>query len=150
MPSWFVINSKRIFLKIKIRQYKDLDKDYIIKTWLDSNYKNTDACNTIKKSVYYTNHNIIINRIFDDCVKVIACDDTDEDLILGWLVGELKKDCDVLHFLYVRKEFRRKGVGRLLFKNFSTCNSVVTSHHGRISPSIVGDSVTFNPYAFFI
>ncbi len=44
---------------------------------------------------------------------IVACTDTDEARIMGWLAYRVGKPA-VLHYVYVRKEYRGKGLCRRL------------------------------------
>lgn len=65
----------------------------------------------------------------------VACLSDDSDMLLGWsvLVG------DRLEFVYVKIDYRRKGIGRLLVKGFKTFSEPETRAGKAIAHKIIMD-----------
>lgn len=108
---------------IEIREYKPLDEDFIYHSWLSS-----------------VDHNIpgvkrITRRIIDGCVKdetiVVACSKEAPDHIMGWLAYGDDFNFPVLHYVFVKKDMRKGGVGTRLVRaaipQTSIANPTLTS-----------------------
>jgi GNAT superfamily N-acetyltransferase len=93
---------------IAIREYKSLDEDFIYHSWLASVDHSVPG---VKK---------ITRRIIDRCVKsrtvLIACEEKDQDHILGWIAYGDDFNFPVLHYVFVKKNLRRNGVGTRLLR----------------------------------
>jgi hypothetical protein len=111
------------------RKFKENDRDYITRTVIHSFLNGSKEAQKIHKDSYMQAHNKTVNGLLDNCFCGIVCDSQDEDLIYGFVIYESLKEYDVLHYLYVRKEFRGKDVAGTMLRNIkSDNNSVAISH----------------------
>lgn len=60
---------------------------------------------------YYRNHHALIERLLDEATTIVACSDAHAPTICGWACYE-RAASHVLHYVYVREEFRGFGLAR--------------------------------------
>lgn len=96
---------------VTIRDVTRDDQHYICETWFRSVMTHGNRCRSRRNEV-----NEQIDRILDDSSTraLIACDLADQDRIVGWIVYSTAPIARVLHYAYVRKQEREKGIARRL------------------------------------
>jgi GNAT superfamily N-acetyltransferase len=83
----------------------------------------------INKDSYLTAHNKTLNGLLDNCECKIVCDTEDPDLIYGFIIYESMKEWDVIHYIYIRKDFRGRGLAdKLIFEACTGNTQLVLSH----------------------
>jgi GNAT superfamily N-acetyltransferase len=92
-----------------IRDLKPIDEDFVYDSWLRS-----VRCPTRMVTD--------MTRCLVDYIKSIGnikiyCADDDEDHIIGWISFGQLEGTKLLHFLFVKKDFRGNGVGTELLKH---------------------------------
>lgn len=137
-------------IKYEIRTAKPSDRDYIIKTWLDSYFLNSGFGKSVSKGIYYKYHNQMINRVYDNSKILVACDPNDDDFILGYVVLDYFNENDILHYAYVRKEARNCGLFKKMMMTGKRNNICSVTHNGPVFKGLRAYSmIVFNPYLFF-
>jgi hypothetical protein len=91
---------------ITIRPASSRDEAFILATWLRSFRHGSMFARRLTNDVFFTNHHPIATSILARSETLVAHLDDDPNVILGYLVTEGQ----VLHFAYVKKEFRRMRV----------------------------------------
>lgn len=113
----------------QIRKFKETDRDYVSRSVIYSFLNGSEEIKKITKDSYLRAHNETVNGLLNNCECLLVVDDQDPDLIYGFAIYENLKECDVLHYIYTRKEFRDRGVGRKLIEAIrSSQNTVALSH----------------------
>ena len=128
------------FRSIAPEQYKSL----VFATWLNSLRYGNEVYKHISQDSYYK----IYSKYIDNLLKRpmsrlrIAVLSEDEDVTFGWSVDE----GDVLHYVFVKKDFRQNGIGtQLVSKDIKTF-----SHLTKIGLSIWKEKypeIEFNPFS---
>ncbi len=102
------------------------DESFIYNSWLKS-HRSSPECKFLDNDTYYNNHKLIIQKILsrEGTNIILACNPEDEDQIYGWLVEETyqlpsSSSTRVIHYIYVKYNFRRMGIGRMLFEKNPT------------------------------
>lgn len=100
-------------LPIQLRSKRDDDRGFIYKNWLRS-YRDSEGW--VSNTVYYWHQHRIIDRLWNDpgVVWLVAVSQADPTHIYGFLCGEQTDAGFVVHYVYVRQVFRRKGVATAL------------------------------------
>ena len=103
-----------------IRDVKREDVPFVFDSWLKSWRVNRYA-GCIPNNLYYATTRANIERLVArGAVIKVACLDSNEDTILGWICYEqLDKDI-CIHYLYVKDPYLTKGVGQELVKEFTS------------------------------
>lgn len=89
--------------------------------------------------VYHAYFSTLLNRP-EALIKLAALSD-DPDVILGWALIELDK----VHYVYVKKDFRRKGIARALITEPFTRFTHVTKTALLLWPTKFSNA-KFNPF----
>ena len=95
-------------MKIKIRQFKEEDTNFILSSWIKSSYSNITGYRE-KYGNYHKGLETIIKRKYanGEIVPYIACLDDDVDFILGFAVFGTDY---TLHYVFVKEAFKRLGI----------------------------------------
>ena len=82
---------------------KEMDSDFIYHSWIHSVKNPTKAVMDMTRV------------LIDHCVEVkgiqVFCNDDDPNHILGWVAYSHIEDTKVLHFVFVKRDLRKNGVG---------------------------------------
>lgn len=92
-----------------IRTIKKIDEDFIYHSWLHSVKCPTRAVSTMTR--------FLIDSLVEDKSISIWCPDDDENHIIGWIAHGRIETTPLLHFMFVKKAFRKNGVGKELLYN---------------------------------
>ena len=92
-----------------IRTIKKIDEDFIYHSWLHSVKCPTRAVSTMTR--------FLIDSLVEDKSISIWCPDDDENHIIGWIAHGRIENTSLLHFMFVKKAFRKNGVGKELLYN---------------------------------
>lgn len=142
--------------KWKIRKLNADDIAYITSTWMNSYRANNEFPRDMKHRIFSSEHNRIINSILIKANTLVACDPEDEGHIFGYVVtSEKDLGLDIVHYLYVKAPFQRKGIGKDLIAEAKKTNKVVYTHKNQKAKWIVDKLLSeyevrnYNPYLFF-
>lgn len=114
---------------IQQRKFKESDRDYLTRSTIYSFLSGSAEAKRIHKDSYMQAHNKTVNGLLDNCECIIMCDSEDPDLIYGFAIHEKLKDYDVLHYIYVRKDFRTKGIAHKMLDSIKSDNRSVAMSH---------------------
>ena len=133
---------------ILIRPYRGSDHDFICSSYLNSTYFNSIDKSTrqVKKHDHDLAMDRKINSLIGESVVLVACPEDDPELIVGYLIGVH----NVLHYIYVKKDFRQMGVCNELLKYSNLPHDIFVTHLSKNSAHITSKFVeyTYNPYIF--
>lgn len=89
------------------------DRGYIVQTWLES-YRPSPWAQQLPDFGYWSHfgHVGLVEALMDRSHVLVACLPERPSWIYGWLAG----DHDDLNYAFVRLEFRRQGIGRVLYE----------------------------------
>lgn len=136
----------------------DPEKDFkfILDSWLQSNRLSESSYN-IPTDTYYKHHRAYVEHALTGATNstTVLCDPQDPDTILGYVVYSTIKP--IIYYMYVRKPFRRLGLGRLLLegvrRDFGDAETVICTHLPRRSKTqrkwrkLASDlNLSYNPY----
>jgi GNAT superfamily N-acetyltransferase len=136
-----------------IRRVYPSDLDFIIDTWTRSYRERGKLCPYIIEGLFFHEHSNLIRQIFGRAETFVACDKDDDEMIIGYIVAAPGMT-DVLHYVYVKKAFRRMGVTRSLLEKVKQGEMAVNTHENvpKGLLKLIQDkykSVSFNPYIFY-
>ncbi len=101
---------------IEIRQATKDQLSFVFATWL-RNYKHSSQfARKIKNATFFKWHHLVIERIFDrpNTLVLIATPQGESEPILGYAVLEAQDGTPVIHYVYVKDDFRRMGIATKL------------------------------------
>ena len=141
----------------RIRGYLPSDSALIYATWLNSFEPYRDR--RVPRDLYYTAQHDLITKLMRDSVLtghvLVACNATDPEHVMGWLVGDYRPDTlggRVLHYVFTKALYRHMGVASALLKQFTSTAPVVayTHHtesvHGMRLGGLLPAAAVYNPY----
>ena len=109
---------------LDIRNARISDADFITATWL-RNYRNAPFVKDIPNKAYFYYQHKLIEALFDRCdekkvvydgSRVVDTEDGtflatgDTQFIKAWIVADATTEGLIVHYIYVRPEFRRQGL----------------------------------------
>lgn len=141
---------------ITLRGLRDGDIDFLLSSWLKS-YRNRGVKGfqvgkqalPMKDSVYYLGHHDLAERAIKEGVVIVACPSDDTNVIYGYIIGEIVDGADVIHYIFVKQDFRGFGIGGKLFNALSNQEKVFYTGEFHFKKKIKGKILVFNPYLFF-
>lgn len=104
-------------IKIVIREVRAEDHHFILATWLKGNYFGNPYFRLMPQELYFEEY----ARYLTECVLSplhpegraeiqIACDERNP----SWVVGFSVSRSNTLYWIYVKRDYRRRGIARLL------------------------------------
>lgn len=127
------------------------DNPFIVESWLEFYKIFSQFGKSVPARVYFKEHRRLIMKVMEFSKCFVACDPKDHGLILGFVCSESihQRNTDVLHFIFVRKDFRRLGIGKQLLDKVSQYQAVEFTHQGDLK-SLWSNyaSKVYNPYLF--
>lgn len=108
-------------LPITIREMREGDRNLVFSSWLKSNATSATA-RVAGHTAYYSGQHALIERLMQAGTVRVVCSQASPDTIVGWASMEP----GVVHYVWVREEFRRAGVAKMLL---SACGPRVEYTH---------------------
>ena len=94
-----------------VRESHDGDRPYITKAWVASSTETALA--RALSANYEREQSALVWAWLPHVTVRVACDSTDPDAILGFVVYQ-GSETSIVHYVHVRKDFRRLGIARAL------------------------------------
>ena len=85
------------------------DLQFIMNSWLKS-YRNSDLTNYVPNKLYYDYHGALIKNILNRSLVSIICDVEDPSHVYGYVCYELLNEIFILHYVYIKFNFRNMGL----------------------------------------
>lgn len=120
----------------------DTDTAFIMATWLKALFYGDSWFSLIPKDIFMSNYHAFLTRLLQaPGVEVtVACLVEDPDVIIGYGVTTNT----VVHFLFVKKSWRKIGVAKLLLPKTISAVSHLTDLGRKLLPKLSG--AVFNPF----
>lgn len=99
---------------VAIRLKESKDEPFIYNSWLQSNKSKHP---NIPASDYYSIYKKIIADALYKSIVVIACNRQDPEFIYGYAVIRPIDDVKIIHYVYVKKPFRRFGLAKQMLES---------------------------------
>lgn len=129
---------------LAIRDYRPGDKNFILATWLRGLKYGNDWYNLIPSDIYFKTYQLVLLQLLSSLnVSIkISCLKDDADVILGYSV--LNKAHTILHWVFVKSNWRSIGIMKALVPN----TVVAATHITKIGLSLLkkNTQVVFNPF----
>lgn len=103
-------------------------------------------------------HAKVLNKLMEASKILVACDEDDEDFLLGYLVYEDEPDL-LIHYIFVRYEARKKGLANEMLneirfqERLNNKEFVWFSHltgNGSFITKNKGLNLNYNPYLKYL
>lgn len=122
-----------------IRLATEADLRFIRSSWFDS-YWHCSAKKKVEGVVYRTEMRRNVERLLARSVVLVAFFSEVPDEVLGWSANE----GSTCHYVYVKGDYRRRGIGKGLVPPEVVYYSHATDAHGRLFANDV--KLKFNPF----
>lgn len=97
-------------MQILTRPAKPGDMNFVYDSWMKS-WRVSKWAGVIPNHLYYAcQRNLIEDLIARGAEIVVACPDSQPDVILGWACGEVKDGATVLHYSYTKDPYLGLGI----------------------------------------
>ena len=122
--------------KVSIREYERGDVPFIFNSWLKS-YRGSPVVRSVPNTIYYAEHHEVISGILASANLElwVACDEGNPNTILGYVVGESREDCTLIHWVYAKQPVRMQGLAKTLLGKVldGESKTLYYTHHTKIS-----------------
>ncbi len=125
-----------------IRDAKPEDKNFIMATFLKGLYYGDSWFSLIDKSAFMGNYKLVAEALLNRANIKIACLKEDPDVILGYSV--LSQDYQTIHWVFVKANWRQKGIARSLLPQYPTTVTHLTKLGKELLPKF--KTAVFNPF----
>lgn len=102
-------------LPVEIRALIDSDLPFIFNSWLKA-YRNAKAVAEVNQNVYFSEHHKLIERLLQRGKTLVIGAAGDPATVYGYINYEEVQGIFVLHFAYVKHDFRTLGLFKELMK----------------------------------
>lgn len=142
------MDSEKTETKIVVRRLEEFPEEirpdfrsFILATWLKGNYYGNSFFRQMPQDLYFKKYAEIIEKVIDlETTEVrIACDDDNP----SWLVGYSILVGPRLYWVHVKRDFRERGIAKLLLAGALIDEVKGTSKIGRAISEKKG--LVFNP-----
>jgi hypothetical protein len=135
-------------LPIKYREATEGDMPFIFSTWLKS-YRNSDWARQMSNDIFYSQHKAVVAHLLSKAQITMITSDTQDDEIYGYTVASVIGSTSVVHFCYVKYNFRKLGLMSGLVKHlgyFKADVNFITHLPRRYKQLQAKLGLEFNPY----
>lgn len=106
--------SSEILSELTLRHARNSDYIFILSNYQKS-FRNSQFAGIIRNNQYYS----VMKNTLDDLLArgarcVIACDKLDSDNLVGFILFETTNTVPVIHYLFVKPDFRENGIAGYL------------------------------------
>lgn len=91
------------------------DASFIIHSWLTS-FREGDWVEGVPNQVYYHSHHKVVESILSRATVLVLCLPDAPEVMFGWICVEGCENGVILHYLYVKHEFRGNRMASRLLK----------------------------------
>lgn len=129
---------------VALRNCNHGDINFVYSSWLRSLRQGSAYYRSIPHKIYFKAHEASIKNTLTESSVVIASPVSEPEIIVGYLVWEDRSDrYVVLHYCYVKKEFRRMGLATHMINSIAGDRDLIATHY-----TDKFRNVHFNPYFF--
>ena len=86
------------------------DKPFIYSTWRNQAFYGAVNPHTQPSKIFFKKMTVLIKEILSESRPLVACLESDPDLVIGYSVSKGTH----LYWVYVKKDYRNKGIASLL------------------------------------
>lgn len=117
---------------LSFRPRKGEDTNFIINTWWNNLYSNVRWIAGFMDREKFGKYHDILVHIMNKSEVVVCCLKEDPDVIIGYSVFEKTDQDTILHWVFVRNDWQRKGIARDLVPSGITIATHLTKTGERI------------------
>lgn len=130
-------------LQFQIRDAEPEDSPFYFMAWLRSYREHSDVARKMDERIYFKWQQKVIERLLRRARLLIAYNPDDSDQHYGFICYESSAFIPILHYIYVKKPFRKLGIAGELLSLMGKQSFVYThetdivdqlTHHGTFVP----------------
>lgn len=125
-----------------LRAIEEDELSFVYHSWLTSLRAGSPYHRSIPKTEYYDGQKQILYKILDNAHTIVATPKEHPSIIAGYIVWESSEPA-IIHYIYIKSDYRRMGLGSLLVEVASSGGKVVATHR---TNDVKGKDFLFNPY----
>lgn len=129
-----------------IRPMASADTNFVIATFLRGVYYGETWLSETPKEIFMDNYKKVAENLLNNpnVAVTVACLPDDPNVILGYSI--LSSDAQVVHWVYVKSIWRKKGIGKTLVPAHPAAVSHLTALGRILLPKLNG--AIFNPFTY--
>lgn len=127
------------------RRDDETERNYVLSSWLRS-YAECPEFRSLARSVYFEIYTPVVERLLARSTVVVAWTPDLPETVIGWMAIE---GDDVLHYVLVKRRFRRLGIGRWMTRDLAQLSASFTHQPALVGSRLVGDAWTYDPMRRF-
>ena len=132
------------------------DIAFLTNSWLES-YRHAPSVRGVPNKVYYYYHHKLLEELLTRCTVLICCYPDNPNQILGYVCAELYDTALVIHYVYVKKTFRKFGIAKSLVNHLLETEkppSVLFTHKTKdifpIEKNLRKEGWIYHPYILWV
>jgi GNAT superfamily N-acetyltransferase len=138
----YILGATLIEDLVILRAIEEDELSFVYHSWLHSLRAGSNYHRGIPSSVYYNNHKRKLYLALDRSHTIVATPKDHPKIISGYIVWE-SSDPVTVHYIYVKSDFRKLGLGKLLLEVATSGKKIVGTHR---TIDVKGKDFVFNPY----
>lgn len=122
-----------------IRKALPNDVPFITNSWLKS-YRDSREVQGIPNNQYFYHQHKLIEALVPRSIVIVAAMKSDPHIIMGWLCAEVADTALLLHYVYVKNDYRRMGIGSGMLrfvKEYEQPPAIITTHTTRLTRDLM-------------
>lgn len=129
-----------------IRDFKQEDTNFILASFLRGVYYGDSWFNRIPKDIFMANYKKVIEALLapGKCTIKVACPKGETDIIIGYSI--LSPDYQTVHWVYVKKDWRKNGIGKSLVPAHPLAVTHLTDIGFTLLPKL--QTAVFDPFRY--
>jgi GNAT superfamily N-acetyltransferase len=133
-----------------LRELNEKDVSFVFSSYLKS-LRPTKS--TISNDIYYTYEHKRLERMLLNSVTAVLVDPVDDNHIIGYAIASVTDVEFILHYTYVKKQHREKGLAFVLLDAIlDNVDKTLPRSCSNFTPAFIGlmnfYKFTYNPYFF--
>lgn len=126
---------------IEVRAAEKDDKNFVIHSWLRSLRSFEPFYRTMTGETFFREHTKRVENALDRGYCLVVCPRDHPKIIAGYIVWETRIDDTIIHYVYIKEQYRKMGIASLLMDTVNTDRNLVASARG-----IAFKDIPYNPY----
>lgn len=129
---------------ISIRELLPADTEFIYSTWLQGVRYSNYLFRAIPEDVFYPLYKKLVTKVLQkqETKPQIACLSDAPEVIVGYCIRESHPDYSTVHWVYVKKEWRKLGVASRIFPK----DTKIVTHLTKVGMAVKPKNVVYNPF----
>lgn len=136
--------------KVFLRPANEEDISFIFNSWLRS-FRTSFFARSVVNSIYFTEQHKVIENCLKTSECIVACNPDYPSQVYGWICAEKIDGIFCLHYLYVKHDFRKLGIARILFNAFEHGEGAgIFTHYTKSCERLsIKLNLIYHPYILF-